>query len=200
MLKQGLHNYTFALLFITYFFPNCKWTFTLFANNFPDMQRVLLQLTVPKYLKKILDMRYGDSFKAKENTLFGLTVINTLKRKSEHDYQYHRNQYSEGNYRFKSSTEAYFINVSIDRVKRRGFAFDQRRAFQIVKALDKSIREELYISAILNKEKYGIEYQTTLLDFLDVYDIEEEELSYESLRKDFNRNRRKLTEKLKISA
>lgn len=164
------------------------------------MQRVLLQLTVPRYLKKILDVKYGDSYKAKENTLFGLTVINTLKRKSEHDYTYNRNQYKDGNYRFKNSTEAYFINVSLDRVKRRGFAFDQRRTFQIVKALDKSIREELYTNAIINKEKYGIEYQTTLLDFLELYDIEEEELSYESLRKDFNRNRRKLAEKLKISA
>lgn len=164
------------------------------------MQRVLLQLTVPKYLKKILNLKFGDSYRAKENTLFGLTVINTLKRKSEHDYQYSRTQYAEGNYRFKNSTEVYFINVSVDRVKRKGFAFDQRRAFQIVKALDRSIREELYTNAIVNKEKYGIEYQTTLLDFLELYDIEEEELSYESLRKDFNRNRRKLAEKLKINA
>ena len=164
------------------------------------MQRVLLQLTVPLYLKKILEIKYGNPYTAKENTLFGMTVLNTLKRKSDHDYTYTRNQYSGGNYRFKNSTEVFFINVSVDRVKRKGFAFDQRRTFQIVKALDRTIREELYISAIVNKEKYGIEYQTTLLDFLELYDIEEEELSYESLRKDFNRNRRKLAEKLKINA
>lgn len=164
------------------------------------MQRVLLQLNVPKYLKKILEVKYGDSYVAKENTLFGMTVLNTLKRKSDHDYSYTRNQYTNGNYRFKNSTEAYFINVSVDRVKRKGFAFDPKRTFQIVKALDKSIRDDLYQNAIINKEKYGIEYQTTLLDFLDLYDIEDEELSYDSLRKDFNRNRRKLAEKLKIIA
>ncbi len=164
------------------------------------MNRVLLQLMVPRYLKKILDVKYGDDYKPRENTLFGMTVINTLKRKSDHDYTYKRNQYSQGEYRFKNSTEAYFINVSVDRVKRNGFAFCQRRNFQIVKALDKSIREDLYINAIVNKEKYGIEYQTTIVDFLDLYDISDDELSYESVRKDFNRNRRKLAEKLKISA
>lgn len=164
------------------------------------MSRVLLQLSVPIYLKKILDIKYGDSFVAKENTLFGMTVLNTLKRKSEHDYVFKRNQYSDGNYRFKNSTEAYFINVSVDRVRRRGFTFDARRCFQIVKAVDKSIREDLYQNAIINKEHYGIEYQTTLLNFLDLYDITEEELSYESLRKDFNRNRRRITEKYKTIA
>lgn len=164
------------------------------------MHRVLLQLMVPKYLKKILDAKYGENYKARENTLFGMTVINTLKRKSDHDYTYSRDKYSQGDYRFKNNTEAYFINVSVDRAKRNGFAFCQRRSFQIVKAFDKSIREDLYTNAIINKEKYGIEYQTTIVDFLDLYDISDDELSYDSLRKDFNRNRRKLAEKLKIIA
>ena len=56
----------------------------------------------------------------------------------------------------------------------------------------------VYIDCIFNKERYGIEYQTTILNFLDFYDITEEELSYDSLRKDFNRNKKKIALRLKI--
>lgn len=164
------------------------------------MSRMLLQLTVPKYLKKIMDAKFGESYCAREDTLFGMTVINTLKRKSEHDYTYKRILYKEGNYRFKNATEPFFINVSIDRCTRRGFTFDKRRVFQIVKAFDKSIRENLYQTAIVNREFYGIQIKTTFQNFLDLYDIDEEELSYESLRKDFNRNQKKIAEKLNLIA
>jgi hypothetical protein len=156
------------------------------------MQKVLLRLPVPRYLKKILNLRFGEHYDAKENTLFGMAIINILKRKSDCGYVYTRNHYRLGNYRFKEKTEIFLVNISLDKARRTGFIFDENRILKIIKAIDKSIRDELYTSAIINKEKYGIEYQTTILDFLDFYDITDEELSYESLRKDFNRNRKKL--------
>ena len=164
------------------------------------MSRVLLQLNVPSYLKKILVSKLGENYRPKEDNLYGLAIINTLKRKSEHNYEYRREHYSGGDYRFKNSTEQFFIYISVDRASRRGFSFDPRRSFQIVKAFDKQIREELYTKAIFNKENYGIDYQTTINDWLNMYDISEEELSYDSIRKDFNRNRIKLMKKLKIIA
>ena len=142
------------------------------------MPRVLLQLPVPKYLKKILEFKYGENYKAKENTLLGFTVINALQKKSDRNYSFQK----------QSSHESYFfITISVDKAQRKGFSFSQQKAYQLAKALHRNIREELYITAIINKAKYEIEYQTTLLEFLEMYDITDEELSYESLRKDFNR-------------
>lgn len=164
------------------------------------MSKILLQLSVPAYLKKILDVRFGELYKPREDNLFGMTILNVLKRKSSHDYQFRRNQYTDGKYRFKNANIPYFLNISVDQAKRRGFNLDTKRSFQIVKSIDRNLREELYIKAIFNKDKYGIDYQTTILDWLEMYDISEEELSYESLRKDFNRKRRDLMKKLNITA
>lgn len=177
-------------------------TFILFVLNLTihKMQNVLLQLPVPSYLKKILEKRYGENFQASRKTLLGLTIINTLKGKRDRDYESARKIYTNGNYRFKSTKEYYFIRVSVDTAKRKGYVHTQATAEHIVRALDRDIREDLYMTAIFNKEKYGIEYKTSILNFLDLYDISDEELSYDSLRKDFNRKRLKIEQKLKINA
>lgn len=162
------------------------------------MQRVLLQIPVPAYLKKILDIKFGDNYNVTCKNLFGMAVINSLKKKREKDYEISRKKLS-GNYRFKESSEYFSVNISIDTANRKGFAHNLDTALRIAKAVDREIREELYCNCIFNKEKYGIEYQTTILNFLELYDITEEELSYESLRKDFNRNKKKIADKLKIN-
>ena len=164
------------------------------------MQKVLLQLPVPRYLKKILEVKFGENATASRKNLLGLTIISTLKGKRDKDYENSRKVYNSENYRFKDSPDNFFVNVSLDVAKRKGFTHSIDTSKQIVKAFDRDIREQLYIDCIFNKEKYGIEYQTTILNFLDFYDITEEELSYDSLRKDFNRNKKKLAERLKISA
>ena len=163
------------------------------------MQRFILQLNVPRYLKKILDVKYGENYRPRVTELLGISVINALKKKSDRDYTYIRKKSPADNNRFKEKDDVFFISLSIDKAQRKGFAVDQKRAHQIVKAIDRNIREDLYCNALLNHTKYGIEYQTTIENFLDLYDIAEEELSYESIRKDFNRKKKNLAEKLKIS-
>lgn len=162
------------------------------------MQRVLLQLNVPRYLKKILEVKYGNEYKPRETELLGIAVINTLKKKSDRNYQYIRQKSPTDNNRFKESNEAFFISLAVDKASRKGFSVDPKRANQIVKALDRNLREDLYTTAIINHHRYDIEFQTTIENFLDLYDISEEELSYESIRKDFNRNKKRIAEKLKI--
>ena len=162
------------------------------------MQRVLLQLNVPPYLKKILEVKYGNDYRPKQTELLGIAVINTLKKKSDRDYNYIRQKADPQNSRFKKKNEAFIVSLSVDKASRKGFVVDQKRANQIVRALDRNIREDLYTNAIINQHKFEIEFQTTIENFLDLYDISEEELSYESIRKDFNRNKKRIAEKLKI--
>ena len=61
------------------------------------MQRVLLQIPVPAYLKKILDIKFGDNYNVTCKNLFGMAVINSLKKKREKDYEISRKKLS-GNY------------------------------------------------------------------------------------------------------
>lgn len=163
------------------------------------MQRILLQLSVPVYLKKILDRKYGKEYQAHESSLLGMTVLHTLQRKSDRSYHYSRNRDIDGHFRFKKNTELFYIYVHLDKAMRNGFTFTEKGAYRIVKALDRQIRQDLYATAIFNKQHYEIEYQTTIRDFLEFNDITEDDLSYESIRKDFNRNRRKIINQLNIN-
>ena len=72
------------------------------------MQRVLLQLNVPPYLKKILEVKYGNDYRPKQTELLGIAVINTLKKKSDRDYNYIRQKADPQNSRFKKNNEAFF--------------------------------------------------------------------------------------------
>jgi len=157
---------------------------------------VKIQLQVPKYLKKILVTKYGDNFILKENTLLGMAICNVLMSKNYAVHRYRKNEKLKMLYRYKELSESFNIRLSVNKAIRKGFEINDNKLHKIVRGIDKSIREDLYKTAINNKEFYDIEYQTTFYNFLDEYDITEEELSYESLRKDFNRRKEKLTENL----
>ena len=149
---------------------------------------VKIQLQVPKYLKKILVTKYGDNFILKENTLLGMAICNVLMSKNYAVHRYCKNEKLKMLYRYKELSESFTIRLSVNKAIRKGFEINDNKLHKIVRGIDKS--------AINNKEFYDIEYQTTFYNFLDEYDITEEELSYESLRKDFNRRKEKLTENL----
>lgn len=153
------------------------------------MDKVLLQLPVPKYLKRILEKKYGEDFQATETTLLGLVVLQTLKRKSEVNYDYKK----------QNQNDYFQVWIGVRKAGIKGFVFNQKRSHQLAKTLERQTKEDLFTTAILNKETYSIEYQITLLNFLEFYDIPDEELSYETLRKDFNRHKIKIMEKLNIN-
>lgn len=153
------------------------------------MDKVLLLLPVPKYLKRVLEKKHGEDFQATETTLLGFVVLQILKRKSEIKYDYKR----------QNQNDYFRVYIGVRKAGLKGFIFNQKRSHQLAKTLERQTKEELFTSAILNKENYGIEYQVTLLDFLEFYDIPDEELTYETLRKDFNRQKLKLMQKLKIN-
>lgn len=157
----------------------CKQIYYLFAakTNY-YMQQIILHLAVPRYVKKILEFRYGSEYKATETTLLGMVVLNILQKKTDRNY----------NYKKENPDITYFsMKVGIDKAVRKGFDFNQKKSKQISNALERDIREKLYSEAITNEINFGVDFKTTLQAFLDLYDIAEDELSYDTLRKDFNR-------------
>lgn len=148
---------------------------------------VEVQLKLPVYLKKILVARYGEVYILKDTSLLGMAISNVLHKKYYAVRRYRDRDNPPKNYRFKELSATYPVKLSVNRAVRKGFEINDTKIHKIVRAIDNSIREELYRTAISNKEEYGIDYQTTFLNFLDQYGIEEEELSYESIRKHFNR-------------
>jgi len=152
------------------------------------MLQITLHLSVPRYVKKILQFKYGDDYRAREDTLLGMVVLNTLQKKSERHYTYKR---------INPDITYFSLKVGIDKANHKGFQHNQSTAVRISKAIERDIREKLYTEAITNEINYGIDFKTTIQNFLDLYDITEDELSYETIRKDFNRYKNQNLKKFK---
>lgn len=119
-----------------------------------------------------------------------MVIISTLQKKSDRKYKYDFKK-------LDSQNDYFIITLGMAKAQLNGFQHGQKRAHQLAHLIERNIREELFNTCIFNNINYGIEYQTTILDFLAQYDITEEELSYETLRKDFNRYKLKNMHKFK---
>lgn len=150
------------------------------------MNRISIALPVPIYLKKILTTRFGEKYAAKEDNWFGILIINVLQRKSDRRYEYKKN--AEG--------EVYVITIAYEKARDKGFGINEIKAKAIIRSITRNFREELYYQAVMNNIHYGIDYKTSIQNILDSYDILEEELSYETLRKDFNRKKEQIINKI----
>ena len=150
------------------------------------MNRISIALPVPLYLKKILVAKYGEKYATKEDNWFGILIINVLQRKSDRRYEYKKNK--EG--------EVYVVTIAYEKARDKGFGINDMKAKAIIRSITRNFREELYFHAVMNNLHYGIDYKTSIQNVLDSYDILEDELSYETLRKDFNRKKAAILKKI----
>lgn len=147
--------------------------------------RITIHIPVSAYLYKYLEFKYGQDYKASEADWFGLLVINTLSRKSNFDYA-QRNP----------KVQAYYtVSICMRKAESAGFFVTRRHGEQLAKAVDKLFREEIYIYAILNFENHGVQYKTSIEKITRSMGITEDDLPYDTIRKDFNRNKKRMMEK-----
>lgn len=147
--------------------------------------RITIHLPVTNYLYKFLEFKYGQEYKATEADWFGLLVINTLSRKSNFDYAS----------RHPKCQAFYSVTISFRKAESAGYFITNRHGEQLAKAIDKLFREEIYMNAIMNYENHGIQYKISILKMVQSMGISEDDLPYETIRKDFNRNKKHLMEK-----
>lgn len=148
--------------------------------------KITIDLPVTSYLQKYLTYRFGQLYQARESDWFGLLIINILSPKNEADYELKN---------FKPNSY-YTITLGISKAEKRGFLVSKRKGEQLAKAVENYFRNELYLSAIMNARHFDIDYKTTIINTLESYGITEEELHYESIRKDFNRNKKSIEDNL----
>lgn len=146
-----------------------------------------IDLAVPLYLKTYLTSVYGVAYHVTTNDDLGILILNTLKKKSI--YYNHANNNEQ-------RTNVFTIHISMSMFEKYGCNLSEEQLFQIYKNIDYGFRRHLYISAIVNKEYQGIPYKNTIENTLRAFRISEEELSYGTIRKDFNRKKGALIERL----
>ena len=148
-----------------------------------------IKIPLPAYLTKYMQTIYGNPFTLSGDDEVGIYLMQLLQCKTRLAYHYH---YQEKNTKQTPLT----LHLTPTMAKVAGLAIPEEKIPLIHKYLDNRFRGELYRQAILAYHNHGIPYKDTLLSALETYKIDESELSYDTLRRDFNRKKEALEERL----
>lgn len=147
-----------------------------------------IKLLLPKYLLKYMRKMYGEPYQLKSDNDVGLYLLHILERKSmASEYKYHPRS---------GELHAYRIAVNASQYEKKGCILSQEKIGLVLKYIDQHFRRELYTQAVVNYHQFQIPYKDTILKRLEMYDIDESDLMYETLRKDFNRKKGSIEERL----
>ncbi|WP_300685501.1 hypothetical protein [Chryseobacterium sp.] len=152
---------------------------------------ITINLPVSPAIKKYLTTRLGNNYHLTNNDWFGIIFLNMLENKNNKYYEFIGKKTT-------NRIETFPITISLSMADKNGFIIRAKHETQINKIIDDVFRQDMYIQALINKKEYGIEYQTSLSNILDAYDITDEELTIDSLKRDFIRKRADIESKLFI--
>ncbi len=147
---------------------------------------IAIELPVPAYLYSYLTSKYGSNYVVNATDDLGLIILSVLKKKTI-QYNYIPNN---------RDAKTYLIYLSFSAFEKHGCHISEQHISQINKLLDQNFRSNLFMYAIVNKEFFDIEYKKTINAILKFFNIEESELQYATIRKDFNRKKKKIEERL----
>lgn len=147
---------------------------------------VTLSISCPTYIRKFVEKSFGKDYVLHQSDWLGIFIYSLIQKKSHPTYHYRSQRKSV---EFDDKLRLMF---SISMAEKNGFFLIGSDEKKIIKCIDDIFRSNIYRQAIINKENYNIDFQTTILNNLESYDITEDDLPYETLRKDFNRVKKEL--------
>lgn len=152
---------------------------------------IALQIPVPTYLYKYLTALYGNQYIPSMYDELGVVVLATLEKSfsTSKDFKF-------THWKGKSIDKHFVIHLNFSQFKNNGFHIYPNKIHYLQTFIDNQFRYTMYRTAILNNEKFKISYKDSIMHILTSYGITEEEFSYESIRKDFNRKVDEIRKKL----
>lgn len=143
--------------------------------------KVIIHVPCPTYLKKFIEISFGENYELSQTDWLGILVLGLLQKKSHPTYHY------AGQKKAAQFGDKLVFNFTLHQANKNGFFLVNSDEQKIIKAIDDVFRSSMYRAAMLNQENFGIEYRSTITTYLDAFNITEEDLAYETIRKDFNR-------------
>ena len=143
--------------------------------------KVIIHVPCPTYIRKYIEASFGSNYEIKQTDWLGIFIYSLLQKKSHPTYHY------AGHKKTAVYNDHLVFNFSIHQANKHGFFLINSDELKIVKEIDDIFRRNMYSQAIINFENFGIEYQSTIMAYLESFNITEDDLHYETIRKDFNR-------------
>ena len=147
-----------------------------------------ITLNLPNYLIKYMRTLYGEPYAPKACDEIGIYILNVLQRKgSISEYQYRQKQ---------KQLQPYLLTITTSNYDKRGAIILPQQNALIVKFVDSHFRQEVFRNAVMNRYYYSIPYKFSIINILRSYNIDENDLPYDTLRKDFNRKKEEIQKRL----
>lgn len=150
---------------------------------------ISINLPVTPAIKKYLTIKLGSEYRLTSIDWFGSIVFSMLENKTKK-----HNCIKDVNISCK--TGIFQFTMSYDLSTKIGFILSPKHETMIHNIVDRIFRDEIYYTAIRNKEFYDIEYQTSINDILDSYDIIDEDITWDALYKEFTRKKKNIKSRL----
>ncbi len=151
---------------------------------------VTIEIPTKSYLRKFIAVGFGSDIKLTERNWIGVLVLNILKRKTFKNPSY---DYKRYNFTYNDSLT---FKVHLDKTYRYGCVLLDPQKYYINRSIDGIFKDEIIKQGLINQSAYNIDFKTSILNILEAYDITEEELNYETIRKHYNRNYKKFQNRM----
>jgi len=148
-----------------------------------------IEIPVNPAVKKYLEIKLGKEYHLSTDDWFGIMIYNFLIYKSNKNFKITPKRISD-------NPSFFTVFISENQAEKNGISLTEKQEISINNMVEKIFREEMYNLAILNKTLCEIEYRVSINYFLDSFDITEDDLSFDTIIKDFDRKKFTMMEKL----
>ncbi|MFL9835008.1 hypothetical protein [Chryseobacterium terrae] len=148
-----------------------------------------IKIPVNPAVKKYLEIKLGKNYTLGTDDWFGIIVYNFLINKTNKHFKIIPKKYDK-------EIQFFEIILSSNQAEKAGIILTEKQEASINNICYKIFKEELYSAAVVNKNLYSLDYMVTMNNLLDLYDITEEDLSYDALIKGFYRDRKAISENM----
>jgi len=152
--------------------------------------KITIHLPVTPAIKKYLDVRVGPNYKVGSEDWFGGIIISVLENKNSNKH------YTLKNHREESATKEFSFLMSLSCSEKNGILILPKHEVIINNIIEDAFRRDMYVNAIINKNQYNIDYNTTFLNTLEFYDITDEEMTLDAIKRDFSRKKESIEKRM----
>jgi hypothetical protein len=137
-------------------------------------------IPVPRYLKKYLNKRYGTDHKVSRHSAIGLLIIELSAKKHITNAKIRVNR-----------KEEFVLNVGRSYFKNKVYNIRPKNLKLISNLLYKLFIEDLVNTTLSNASIFGITEKQALINFLDYYEINEDDIKFETIYMSYRRKKKK---------
>ena len=148
--------------------------------------KVVLHVPCPPYIRKFVEASFGENIEINQTNWLGIFIYSLLQKKSHPTYHY------AGQKKAAGYDDRLVFSFSVHQANKNGYFIINSDEAKIIRHIDDVFRRSVYAQALINKESFGLEFKSTITSILDSYNITENELQYETLKKDFDRVKKSL--------